>query len=368
MDLKHIALELTSRGVRVSIAHSYDGPWWDELREAGVHCLRHGRWELAERAAIHPRLKTLPRLARMGLYGLDLGANQGPAALRYAAWIKRNDVTGVFLNNGLGHNITGCLAARLTGVPLYAYFQGNTRKNRLEQHVVPWAERIFAVSRWTAEENARQGIPDANVGVLYPGIDLTREHGDGSPRAEDGRVRVGMVGMLTPWKGQLEFLDAFGIAAAQVPHLDAWLFGDAVPGHEPYAAAVRAKIEALDLTKRVRIITDRKRPETIYPEVDFTTHSSISPEPFGRVIIEAMIFARPCIIAGDGGTAEIVRDGETGYVASPRQPERVADRIATLATRADHRHAMGAQARQHVLENFTYPEVLRPLLDELNLE
>ena len=371
VDLKHIALELVARGVEVTIAHSYDGPWWDDLRSRGVRCLLHGRWDLAERASLDPKLGArLPRWARVGLYGLDVAANQVPLALRYAAWMRRNGVDTVFLNNALTQNLSGALAARALRLPLHVYYQGPARLDKLVRRMLPWVTRTFTVSRWTAEENVRRGLPMEGALTLYPGIEPPGDPAlcEPLPAVEGAPIRVGMVGMITPWKGQLAFLEAFALATAQSPvPIEAWLFGAAVPGHEPYERTVRARIDALGLADKVRIISDRSHPDQIYPEVDFTVHSSIDPEPFGRVIIEAMAYARPVIAAGDGGTQENVEEGETGYLASPHEPALVAERIVQLASDRAARRAMGRRAREHVSERFTYPAVLRPLLSELGV-
>jgi glycosyltransferase involved in cell wall biosynthesis len=47
-------------------------------------------------------------------------------------------------------------------------------------------------------------------------------------------------------------------------------------------------------------------------------HASIKPEPFGRVMIEAMALARPVIAPREAGPLAIVIDGETGLLVPPR--------------------------------------------------
>ena len=132
--------------------------------------------------------------------------------------------------------------------------------------------------------------------------------------------------------------------------------------HERYAEHLQRKIDDLGIRDAIRIVADRSTPETMYPDVDFTVHSSIDPEPFGRVVIEAMAFGRPIITAHDGGPAETVREGQTGFLADPRDPALVARRMVLLATDHALRARMGAAGRADVLDHFVYPEVLEPLL------
>ncbi len=361
VDLRHIATELRDRGLRVSIARTYDHPCWQAPELEGITLMKHTRWELSRQLR---QEVPAPRPIRLAAHGLEMLAQRAPQALRYAAWGRKAGVTAVFLNNGLAFNVLGVAVARLLRVPVYPYFQGEVFPGRLFKALIPAFEHGFAVSEWLAGLTIDAGVPPERLEVLHPGIapiarpELARPRtrGDGEP------VRVGMVGMFTRWKGQLAFLEAFALAAARVPDLEAWLFGATVPGQEAYAAEIHAAIAEAGLGDRVRIVSDRSTPETIYPEVDFTVHSSTSPEPFGRVMIEAMAFGRPVITAGDGGTRESIRDGDTGYLASPADPELVAQRIVTLATDEALRVEMGERAIEDVAQRFTYPGVLEPVL------
>jgi len=48
---------------------------------------------------------------------------------------------------------------------------------------------------------------------------------------------------------------------------------------------------------------------------DLVAHTSTVPEPFGRVIVEAMLCERPVVAAGAGGVVELVEPGKTGWLA-----------------------------------------------------
>lgn len=366
VDLRHIATELRDRGVRVSIARTYEHACWQAPELEGVTLLKHARWELSR----HLREDvSAPRALRVAAHGLELLAQRAPQALRYAAWGRREGVTAVFLNNGLAYNVLGVAVARLLGVPVHPYFQGVPHSGRLFKRLIPSFERGFAVSAWIADVTAEMGVARETLEVLYPGVVPLADPELARPRvrAPGDPVRVGMVGMFTRWKGQTAFLRAFAGAAARVPELEAWLFGAPVPGQEAYAREITEAIGSAGLADRVRVVGDRTTPEGIYPEVDFTVHSSTSPEPFGRVMIEAMAFGRPVITAGDGGTRESICEGETGFLASPADPDLVAARIETLATDHAMRTRMGERAREDVARRFTYPGVLSPVLRQFGV-
>jgi glycosyltransferase involved in cell wall biosynthesis len=73
----------------------------------------------------------------------------------------------------------------------------------------------------------------------------------------------------------------------------------------------------------------QSKVEIAYPEFDFAVHYSTRPEPFGRVVVEAMACGVPVIAANEGGPIEILGGGigsrrEAGWLAEPRNPEALA--------------------------------------------
>lgn len=82
--------------------------------------------------------------------------------------------------------------------------------------------------------------------------------------------------------------------------------------------------------------------------MDVAIHASTNPEPFGRVLIEAMALGRPLIAPREGGPLEIVVDGETGLLVPPRDPRALAGAIDRLVADAGLRIRMGAAGRARV--------------------
>lgn len=363
VDLAHIALELRKRGVRVSIARSYQGRCWAPLEAAGVTLLDHNRWDLAVRLTAEDRLNVR---ARQAIYLSELLTQHGGHAVRYALWGRKHGVTHVFANNSFSHSPATVVIAKLLGIPCWSYFQGNLDGHNGFRQLMPHVDFGFGVSRRVRDQAEAFGFPSERLDVLYPGVEMPDEK-LALPRAADGRIRVGMVGMFTRWKGHIPFLKAFALAAPRAPRLDAWLFGRVVPGQEAYGREVLQLVETLGLQDRVRIVDDRSSPETIYPDVDFTAHCSTTPEPFGRVVIEAMSFGRPIVAAAQGGPTEVVTAGENGFLVDPLDEARLAGYLVEMANDDDKRVAMGEAARGRVKRDFTYPGVLSPMFERLGL-
>jgi glycosyltransferase involved in cell wall biosynthesis len=71
-------------------------------------------------------------------------------------------------------------------------------------------------------------------------------------------------------------------------------------------------------------------------------------EPFGLVIIEAMLQAKPVIGANHGGITDIIEDGETGFLIEPRNVDDLTDRLEKLSSDGDLREQMGTKAKESV--------------------
>ena len=63
---------------------------------------------------------------------------------------------------------------------------------------------------------------------------------------------------------------------------------------------------------------------------DIIVHTSVNPEPFGRVIVEGMLAGRPVIATRGGGVSEIVQDGVNGCLVPPDDAPALAELIDTL--------------------------------------
>jgi D-inositol-3-phosphate glycosyltransferase len=84
-------------------------------------------------------------------------------------------------------------------------------------------------------------------------------------------------------------------------------------------------------------------------------------EPFGITPLEAMACGTPVIAANVGGLKFSVRDGETGYLVPPGDPDAVADRFRVLYSSPALLRLFGQQAIQRVNEMFTWAHVAEAL-------
>jgi glycosyltransferase involved in cell wall biosynthesis len=142
----------------------------------------------------------------------------------------------------------------------------------------------------------------------------------------DGRPIIGLFGRLSEWKGQHVLLNAL----AEIPDAQALIVGGALFGQEAYEARIRQLCSTLGLDGRVRFLGHRTDVSALMASVDIVAHSSIAPEPFGRVVVEGQLAGRPVIASRAGGVTEIVTDGETGLLVPPDDASALAGAVKRL--------------------------------------
>ncbi|SEJ21323.1 Glycosyltransferase involved in cell wall bisynthesis [Sphingomonas sp. OV641] len=165
----------------------------------------------------------------------------------------------------------------------------------------------------------------------------------------DRPLRIALLGRINDWKGQDLLVDAIARLPrdAQV-RLRARIVGSTFQNVSAPVEALEQAIAAGGLADVVALEPFRDEPGEVYRWADICVVPSRLPEPFGRVAIEAMSYARPVIAAAHGGLVEIVEHGRSGWLVAPNDADSLA---AALAEAIDDSGAV-AQRSHGALERF----------------
>ncbi len=286
------------------------------------------------------RGRVLPRLAAL----LDLAFVTLPYAAALRRFIRRNRIRLVHHNNGF--DVAAVPLCRVMGLPLVAYQRGNEWHSWIVRRLAPLVPRYVANSEATRDDLVALGIAPERISVVYPPVDLddfgTAARSESAPsRAAYGVPAdapcFGIVGQLQEWKGQKVFLRAARRVLETRPEAHAWVIGDTPAGGEAYGAELRELARTLGIADRVVFTGFVADVPGALRLLDVVVHASVHPEPFGRVIVEAMLVGRPVVAADAGGPREIIEPGRTGLLAPPADDAALAAAIGRLL--ADRRLA-----------------------------
>jgi glycosyltransferase involved in cell wall biosynthesis len=128
---------------------------------------------------------------------------------------------------------------------------------------------------------------------------------------------------LAPWKGQDFFLRAFAQAFPDSQER-AVVVGGALFGEDDYAQTLPELARTLGIAERVDLRGHRTDVWDELSRLDVLVHASVTPEPFGQVVLEGMAAGVPVIAANAGGPAEMLEHDVTGVLYEPMQVAELA--------------------------------------------
>jgi glycosyltransferase involved in cell wall biosynthesis len=128
---------------------------------------------------------------------------------------------------------------------------------------------------------------------------------------------------------------------------------------------VQNQICELKLEDRVHLLGFRADIPVLMRAVDVVLHTSVAPEPFGRIIVEGMLAGRPVVAARAGGTPEIVRHDSTGFLVPPGDDAMIADAVATLLADPGRRATMGRAGRERARQVFDIDTMLAAVTKQI---
>lgn len=158
------------------------------------------------------------------------------------------------------------------------------------------------------------------------------------------------VGRLQPIKG----LETLLRAMTTVPEPADLLIvgGEQDEPENGHAAALRARVSALGLGRRVRFLgaQPQRRLRLFYAAAAATVMPSYY-ESFGMVALEAMACGSPVIASRVGGLTTTVQDGVTGQLVPEGDPAALAGAVGALLDDAEARRRLGQQATRWAAEH-----------------
>jgi len=308
-------------------------------------------------------------LGRALVRATDLVGVIGPRARAVGGVLRTRQPDLVYLANGVTANLDGVVAAARAGLPIICHEKGYRRVGPVERLAARRVDVCIGMTDDLVHHFQRLGMRPRRWVTIYDGIDCSEfsPGGGAAVRAEFGipgdAPVVGIVGHLQEWKGQRLVVEAVGRVRRSHPAVRCLIVGGVHRNGQEYADALRARIAEPDLAGHVVLTGERADVAACLDAMDVAIHASIKPEPFGRVMIEAMALARPVIAPREAGPLAIVVDGETGLLVPPRDADALAVAITALVADPNRRRAMGRAARARVDAVFDIRHHVRAIED-----
>lgn len=227
------------------------------------------------------------------------------------------------------------------------------------------ADHAVALSHWLAVSYGEVAgvLPrSGRIGVVPSGIDPGPLAGLPTPWLDGQREPVvGYVGQIARWKGPHLLIDA----AESLPETGVTfkIVGSVwFPAAEArYGRWLEGRLAASVARDRVEWLPATDRPADAFAQIDVLAHTSLAPEPFGRVLVEAMAARRPIIALGRGSASELL-DDSTAVFAERSDGPSIARAIAAMVGDRDRARQLATRAAS--IATRYEPAAIAALMDE----
>jgi glycosyltransferase involved in cell wall biosynthesis len=367
-ELSLLEVMKTMRGTNETVLFD-DGPFRIALEAAGV------KVDVLDGAA----LGTLSKEGGMkrpgaGMIGGVMGLVRGTLAKS-----RNSDVIYVNTQRAM---VVGAIAGLISRRPVVWHLRDIVSPEhfgKAQLTIIKWCtklmlERVIANSTASAAAlTALTRMKEDRLDVVFNGISAEPFTELESVAQHELRARfglpqdtflVGSFSRLARWKGQHILLEAL----LEAPEMHAVLVGAALFGEDAYEAELRAYVLEHGLADRVHFLGFQHDIAACMKAVDVVAHTSISPEPFGRVIIEGMLAKRPIVAARAGGVTDIVKDRENGILCTPGDVRSLADALGELSADAGLRNRLVEQGYANAISRFgteRYVESVQKILSDV---
>jgi glycosyltransferase involved in cell wall biosynthesis len=225
-------------------------------------------------------------------------------------------------------------------------------------------DMAVCASRYVASQFRRYVSPLVPTTVVYDIVDLGRFRPEAAAppdlTKEPGDIWFGIVGAITPLKGQDIFLNA---AERVLRHLPNSIF--LIAGNNPYVTesgmayekSLRSKVENSILRNRVKWLGFRNDTPNVMARLDVLVQPNRGPEGLGRSVLEAMACKVPVIAANQWGPAEVIEDSGSGLLFPPLDMEQLTDHMVALGKSGSLREILGKRGHDWIHRNLIATEL-----------
>ncbi|MGV2905468.1 glycosyltransferase family 4 protein [Achromobacter sp. AGC25] len=249
--------------------------------------------------------------------------------------------------------VIAAVGARLAGTPLIVRTRHLSNKVGSLWSYTCLPHRVTTVSDHVRKHLIERGVPANKVATVYSPIVLPPpvEHStlrDELGLAEDDIV-VGCVAVMRATKGHKDLIDAMAPLMASRPTLHLVFVG----GGSPVFEQTQDYVAELGLQDRIHLMGMRRDVPNLLAGFDLFALAT-QQEASGTVYVEAQASGLPVIGTDVGGVSEMLRNGDTGILVPPKDPQALTDALARLIDDPALRRRMGEAGRKMVWEEAVF--------------
>jgi len=173
-------------------------------------------------------------------------------------------------------------------------------------------------------------------------------------------------GRLTEWKGQEMFIESLNILREDYnrSNFQAIILGSN-QGRKVYSKKLLSLVERYRMGREIKFVDHCKEMPTGYALADLVVSSSIEPEAFGRISVEAQAMKKLIVASNIGGSRETIIDKKSGLLYKAGDPRELAKTInEVMELDKEILHSMGNEGRKNVTKKFDVEKMCHTTFSE----
>jgi len=275
------------------------------------------------------------------------------------SYINRNKFDILLMNNTIFESKIFINVGNRLRLPIVVYERGIMNYSQEHVHATKRVDASIAVSDAILQNMFKYKFKSKIMELIYDGVDPSLFGGPFNPfeiKRElkiplDSKV-IGIIGNVRYWKGQKYFIEAFKLLALKYSDLYGLIIGGWSEIDHDYLGVLKQTVKDAGLEDRILFLGYRKDTPALLSILDVFIHTSIQPEPFGMVLLEAMAARIPIIATRFGGPIEILDAGGCGALVPPEDGRAIAEECIKYFTDEVYRRDIVEKAFKRLGEKF----------------
>ncbi len=273
--------------------------------------------------------------------------------------ISENNIN-IIQTHGYKPGVIGLSMSRLYRIPWIGFAHGYIEVgkklklyNRLDKMILKYSDRVVTVSDSMKRLLADAGVRKNKISVIYNAIDEKDAKSTASTESvkdcygiKNVHKVIGVVGRLSPEKGQIIFLKAFQKAVKIHPEIKALIVGDG-----PDRKTLQGYCRDNGLEDKVIFTGYQENVANFYQVFDILVLPSYT-EGLPNAVLEAMLFEVPVIATSVGGVPEVINNSN-GILVPPDNHDILADKMIKLLQDDELRKSVGLKGRESLYPRFS---------------
>ena len=182
----------------------------------------------------------------------------------------------------------------------------------------------------------------------------------------DEKKIILLPGRLTEWKGQEMFIEAISILKKNLSEIEfiAVILGSD-QGRKIYKKKLIRLVEQHRLSGNVIFVDHLELMPIAYEISTVIVSSSIEPEAFGRVSVEAQSMEKPIVASNIGGSNETIINDKTGFLFKAGDSKNLSEKLKEVLNLSELTlNGIGAEGRKNIIAKFNVEKMCNTTYSE----